>query len=112
MTHQQAADQLSSGIPAELICATCPWDRLCVKPPTVSSAEIDRRMKEAEQQDDTRDPMQSKMPVATLLTVLTFAGKDKLGELCPVFAARLTGPDGRLVADGIRAQMRDWKGGE
>lgn len=108
MTHTQAREELDRGTPAELICATCPWDRLCVEPPQMSTKEIERQIKEAETKDLERDPTKSAMPVSMILTTLVYAGKDNAGKLCPVFALRLRGPDGRRVADGLREQMRGW----
>jgi hypothetical protein len=108
VTHQHAEKELAAGTPAELICATCPWDRLCVEPPNMSELDIKRQLNDAEQMDLKQDPDKSKMPMATLMTALIFAGKDKTGKLCPVFALRLRGPDGRQCADAIRQTMRTW----
>lgn len=108
MSHEQAKASLEAGEPAELICATCPWDRLCVEPPTISAQEISRKLDEAIAKDTNRDPGHTGMPVTSLLTAITWAGKDTAGKLCPVFALRLSGPDGRAVADGLRSTMRAW----
>lgn len=108
MTHEQVKKELAAGTPAELICATCPWDRLCVMPPTMSSQEIERQISEAERQDAERDPEKRGMPLGMLMTALALGGKDATGTLCPVFALRLRGPDGRIVADAIRTTMRTW----
>lgn len=108
MSHKQAKHELERGTPAEVICATCPWDRLCVEPPAMSTTEIERAMSEAQAKDSARDPAEQKMPVGTLLTAILYAGRDSSGSLCPVFALRLRGPDGRQVADSIRTTMRTW----
>ncbi len=104
--------ELDKGTPAELLCATCPWDRLCVSPPSMTKQDVDRAIAEAEAKDKAKDPAESKMPVSMLLTVMTLGGRDTTGALCPVFALRLRGPDGRQVADGIRSLMRDGIGGD
>lgn len=103
--------ELDKGTPAELLCATCPWDRLCVQPPQMTKGEIDRKLAEAQANDERRDPLQKQLPVGTLMMALTLAGRDSSGTLCPVFALRLRGPNGRDVADGVRAMMRDGVGG-
>jgi hypothetical protein len=108
VTHQHAKKELEAGTPAELICATCPWDRLCVEPPSMSEQEVKRQIDEAAEADRARDPEQKSMPVGALMTALTLGGRDSAGKLCPVFALRLRGPDGRQLADGIRTQMRSW----
>lgn len=108
MTHEQAKRELEAGTPAEVICTMCPWDRLCVEPPQMSAQDIKRMADEAEQQDRARDPDGKKMPTGMLLTTLMFAGRDTSGRLCPVFATRLRGPDGRQLADSLRQTMRTW----
>lgn len=104
--------ELEAGTPPELICAMCPWDRLCITPPTMSSVEVERLIKEAEQKDLEKDPQRSKMPMGMLMATIAFAGRDSQAQLCPVFASRLTGPDGRSIADTVREQMRTWPGSE
>ncbi len=108
MTHYQARTELQRGTAPELICGTCPWDRLCVEPPSMSSREIDRAIHEAEVKDGARDPLGQKVPVQMLMTALIYAGKDLSGKLCPVFVARLRGPSGRRLADEMRATMQRW----
>jgi hypothetical protein len=108
MSHEQAKKELAAGTPAEVICTTCPWDRLCIEPPKMSAAEIKKLVDDAEQKDRQNDPFGRKMPAQMLMTALTFAGRDSQGTLCPVFALRLRGPDGRQVADSIRTTMRGW----
>jgi len=112
MTHEQAKKDLAQGIPAELICATCPWDRLCVEPPSMSSAEIERQLEEAKLIDQQNDPDGKRMPVGTLMTTLAFVGRDSSGRLCPVFALRLRGSDGRQIADSLKSTMQTWEEGK
>jgi hypothetical protein len=106
MTHEQAKRELQAGTPAELICATCPWDRLCVEPPTMSSQEIDRQIAAAQAKDEANPD--AKMPMTMLMTAMVIGGRDSTGRLCPVFALRLRGPDGRVVAHSLRTAMRAW----
>jgi hypothetical protein len=107
MSYDQVKKSMQAGTPLELICAACPWDRLCITPPTMSAADIDAAITEAEQKDKAKaDAGQTGMPVQMLLTAIVFGGKDMTGQLCPVFAARLRSPDGRGVADTIRTAMQ------
>lgn len=99
--------ELAAGTPPELICATCPWDRLCVQPPTMTEADIQRVIAEAEAKDRAKDPTGRKMPTGMLLTTITFAGRDSAGPMCPVFTLRLRGD--RRVADSVRAVMRAYE---
>jgi hypothetical protein len=109
--YKDVEDELAAGTPAELLCATCPWDRLCVQPPQMTKQQVDRQLDKAKSEDEAQPDGRNKMPMATLMTTLMLAGKDKTGQLCPVFALRLRGPDGRQVADGIRSMMRANVGG-
>jgi len=97
--------ELQAGTSPDVLCATCPWDRLCVQPPSMTRQEIDRQIDEAKQKDAKEDS--DKMPVGALLTAVMIGGRDTTGQMCPVFALRLRGPDGRQLADGIRALMRE-----
>ena len=104
--YKPVKDALAAGTPPELVCAACPWDRLCITPPTMTAGDIDRQIKEAEQKDMEHPDAQNKMPVGLLMTTLLFAGKDTAAQLCPVFALKLRGPEGRLIADTLRTSMR------
>ncbi len=106
MSHDQAKKELEAGTPPELVCAACPWDRLCVEPPKMTSAEVNRAIKDAEQRDVAKDPLKAQMPIQTLMTTITLAGRDTSGRLCPVFVLRLRSPAGRKIVDGLREQMR------
>lgn len=103
-TYDDVKKAMQAGTPPELICAACPWDRLCVQPPTMTAADIDRLINEAEAKDKARNP--NALPAGMLMTALTFAGKDSTGHMCPVFSMRLKAD--RSVADTIRAAMRGY----
>jgi hypothetical protein len=105
---------LSDGVQPSVLCATCPWDRMCISPPTTTRAEIDARMAMAAEQDDRKlaearaagsDPG---LPVGSLLTALTFGGRDTMATVCPVYALRLRSSSGRAIADTTRAAMQAW----
>lgn len=102
--YKPVKDALAAGTPPELVCAACPWDRLCITPPTMTSEHIDRMISEAEAKDKQRDP--NGMPTGMLMTALTMGGRDTAAQCCPVFTLKLRGPDGRTIADGIRSSMR------
>jgi len=107
--YQSVKAELDKGTQPDLLCATCPWDRLCITPPSMTQSQINEHIKKAGA-DDRREKDGG---MAAIMTALMFAGKDTSAQVCPVFALRLTGPDGRGIADGVRNQMRDWRpGGE
>jgi len=112
-SYTSVKTELDRGTPPELLCATCPWDRLCIAPPPMTAAQITRAIKDAA--DPTKglagDDKQAQLAMA-VITAAQLTGRDTQAEVCPVFALRLTGPDGRGIADGIREQMRGWKPGD
>lgn len=108
MSYSAVEQELAAGTPPEMLCATCPWDRLCVKPPAMSAAEVEAQIEKAKARDAERDPDGKAMPVGMLMTTLVFAGKSNSGEMCPVFALRLRSPEGRQLADSVRSSMRQW----
>lgn len=108
MSYDAVKRELTAGTPAELICATCPWDRLCVKPPAMTEHEVKAQIDAAETADRERDPSGKGMPMGALMTALTLSGRASSGEMCPIFAARLRSPDGRGLADTMRSSMQNW----
>lgn len=109
MNYQKVADALKDGADPAMLCMTCPWDRFCITPPSMSREEIDRQIEEAGRKDDEKGAQDGgkSMPVATLMTALMFAGRDTQAQLCPVLAMRLKLPEGRTVVDLVKKQMQD-----
>ena len=105
--YNAVTEAMKAGTPPELICAACPWDRLCITPPSMSRAEIDAKIAEAEVKDNERLGPQGGMPTGMLMTALVLGGKDTAAQLCPVFSLKLKSSEGRQVADSIRSAMRD-----
>jgi hypothetical protein len=107
--YEQVKKSMQAGTPPELICATCPWDRLCITPPTMTAAEVEQQLAQAKNEDAARKDQAGGgkgFPVATLMMAMVVAGKDTAAQLCPVFALRLRGPEGRAIADSVRTQMQ------
>jgi hypothetical protein len=103
-SYEPVKKAMAAGTPLELICASCPWDRLCVQPPTMTSAEVEQLIAAADAKDRARDP--NGLPAGLMMTTVMLAGKDGCGAMCPVFSARLRSD--RQVADGIRNAMRGY----
>lgn len=108
MSYDAVEKELASGTPPEMLCATCPWDRLCIKPPAMSKADVEKRVDEAKARDMRQDPEGKEMPMGTLLATIVYAGRSSQGEMCPVFALRMRSPEGRKLADTIRSSMQQW----
>ena len=105
---------LAEGADPALLCATCPWDRYCITPPKMTRAEVDAKMREAEQKDKAEfeaakaEGRSPGMPVGMLMTALTFTGKDTSATICPVFALRLRSSSGRTIVDSMKSTMQGW----
>lgn len=112
--YQPVQKALADGADPAMLCATCPWDRNCFSPPTMTSADVEQQIKEAAAKDRAESEQarmlgqQPQMPAGTLLTALMYAGKDTSAEVCPVFALRLRSSGGRKIADTFKALMQEW----
>jgi hypothetical protein len=112
--YQAVQKALSDGADPAMLCATCPWDRNCFSPPTMTSADVERQIAEATAKDAAeaeRAQMlgrQAQMPVGSLMTMLIYAGKDTSAQVCPVFGLRLRSSGGRKIADTFKALMQEW----
>lgn len=112
--YQPVQKALAGGAEPSMLCATCPWDRNCVMPPTMTSADVEAKMAEATAQDEMAAKKarlageKPSMPVALLTTALAFGGRDTSAQVCPVFALRLKSSGGRKIADSIRESMQSW----
>lgn len=105
---------LEGGAQPAMLCVTCPWDRTCISPPAMTSAEVQSKMDQALNEDRQRAAQARAagespgIPAGSLLTALIHSGRDVMGEFCPVFALRLRSGDGRRIADSLKASMQEW----
>jgi hypothetical protein len=106
--HDRINAALASGADPNMLCTTCPWDRLCVEPPKNTREDVDREVAKAKAEDEKSRMVDGNkgMPTATLMTTMIFSGKDRQGEMCPVFSLRLRSAEGRQIADSIRTLMQ------
>ncbi len=108
--YSRVSDALAAGATPAQLCGTCPWDRLCVTPPELTKDEIDRTKTEtiAEMKKASPEDEASAGVMGQLLTTLFFSGKEREAQVCPVFVVRMRSSSGRVIADGIKAQMQGW----
>ena len=112
--YQAVQKALADAAQPSMLCATCPWDRNCVTPPTMTKAEIEAQIEKASREDQAKADAakfiggEVPMPVGSLMTALIYGGRDTSGQLCPVFALRLRSGDGRKIADQVRSAMQSW----
>jgi hypothetical protein len=112
--YQAVQKTLAGGGDPAMLCATCPWDRNCFTPPTMTSAEVEQQIAEAGRKDELKataalaEGRAPSLPAGTLLTALIYAGKDTSAQVCPVFGLRLRSSGGRKIADTFKALMQEW----
>ena len=110
--YRAVSDALAKGASPAALCATCPWDRYCINPPSMTRDDVDKRMKEAQAKDEVKaaagNDKSGGVPINTILNIVTFASKDMEAMVCPVFALRLRSSDGRAIVDTMKASMKAW----
>lgn len=108
--YRTVAEALASGASPKMLCMTCPWDRYCVTPPTMTRQDVEKKMKDAAAKDQAKEEKGGAqgMPINTLLNLVTYASKDIEALICPVFALRLRASEGRVIVDGLKARMKEW----
>ena len=114
--YKQVTDALASGVEPALICSTCPWDRFCITPPSMTREDVDRQLEESKRSDEdaiAKSKAEGKDAglggiMGTLLTSMMVSGKDTQAQVCPVLVARMRGSEGRKIVDGVRSQMQTW----
>ena len=110
--YQPVKKALEAGTDPVMICMTCPWDRNCVTPPSMTAQDIDQEIEKAALKDqapaDPAQQAQGRLPMATLMTALIYGGKDTALQACPVLALRLRSGDGRKIAGTVRELMQGW----
>jgi hypothetical protein len=112
--YKQVQDALAAGTDPAMLCATCPWDRNCITPPTMTRSEIDAEIAKSQAQDDERMKaaelagQKPTMPIGSLMTAIVMGGRDTSAQICPVFALRLRSSAGRSLADSVRSTMQKW----
>lgn len=98
--YRQVSDALDRGVEPELICQTCPWDRLCINPPTMTRGEVEAQTAIPPQGATNKEINEA------LLKVVIYSGKDSTSSICPVLAVKLRSGDGKAVADAVRSIMQ------
>ena len=111
---KKVSEALQAGMEPKDICAMCPWDRLCVEPPAMLSADLQKETDQAKRLDEeqrakaTAEGRPAPLALGSLFAALVFAGKDIDAPVCPVFSVRLRSSEGRNLADLIRSTMKGW----
>jgi hypothetical protein len=106
-SYRPVVAAMAAGTPHDLICATCPWDRICIHPPAMTPDQVKKGVRDTVEHA-RRDGAAGRDLVMVEVTALAInLGRDSMAVMCPVVAARLQSPEGRTVADAVRSVMRD-----
>jgi hypothetical protein len=115
--YEAVQKALADGAAPSMLCTTCPWDRSCLTPPTMTRAEIDTLLEKAQAEDaeraaDARRRGKTMKALEAssglLMTAVAYGGKDTSASICPVLALRLRSSGGREIADGLKVTMQGW----
>lgn len=113
--YKQVTDALAAGTEPRMLCMTCPWDRNCVEPPSMTKADVDAEIAKAKAKDEEEAAKaraegkdDAGIGWGSLMTAVVVGGRDTSASCCPVFALRFGSHSGRRVADTVRALMTDW----
>jgi hypothetical protein len=111
--YDRVKEALGAGADPKYLCMTCPWDRYCIVPPTMTKEDIDASVKKAQEEDEEKDRARGGkregIPMGMLMTTLIYAGKDRSAEICPVFALRLRSSTGREISDSLKTQTKEFE---
>lgn len=116
--YRNVAEALAVGAEPAMLCATCPWDRHCITPPTMSKADVDAEIEKSKRADEElaekrkAEGKDAGAGMGVLMTALMFSGKDTSAQVCPVYSSRLRSSSGRALADGMKQQMLAWDDNE
>ena len=79
----------TSKVEQQIECTTCPWNKNCIEPPTMTEDEVKAKMEEAGPKQGMDREEGEKSMMSGMLTAMFFGGKDTEAKVCPVFANAL-----------------------
>ena len=112
--YKQVEEALAKGVEPAALCGSCPWDRYCITPPSMSRAEVDAEIEKSKAADEAAaekakaEGKDGGLPLGVLMTTMMLSGKQNAATCCPVFVVRLRSSDGRTIVDGLKDAMREW----
>ncbi len=93
-----------SKVEQQIDCPTCPWNKNCIEPPTMTKEEVDAKVKEARPTPEMSGEQKEGVILSGMLSVMFFGGKDTESQVCPIFANVLR--DSPELSQKIKALMQ------
>ena len=106
MKSDPIREALKTGADPHMICATCPWDRTCIKPPAMTTGDVEEALNPDTIRGETGEG--EGFLFAAMVKAMTFVGRDTAAPVCPVLVDRLRSSDGKRIADSLRELMTSW----
>lgn len=95
---------MNQSVEQQVECATCTWDKFCIKPPNMTKDEVERNIKEAGDKGKEKGKPNEDI-FGSLMGAMMFSGKDKECHACPTFINRLRqSPD---LSNNIKRIMKE-----
>lgn len=109
--YRAVTSALARGDDPAMLCTTCPWDRNCINPPTMTRDDVEQKSRESMARAEAQgpDPTGERTAAAVIMTAIALGGQDTSSQVCPVFALRLRSGDGRKIAETVRGLMQGWE---
>ncbi len=96
---------MNTRVEQQVECASCPWDKLCIRPPSMTEAEVKEKM-ERERPSNPNDPKaEDGALLGSMLSAIFFAGKDRECIACTAFITKLR--ENPELSNRIRAIMQE-----
>jgi hypothetical protein len=106
MKSDPIREALKTGADPHMICATCPWDRTCIRPPAMTTGDVEEALNPDTIRGEAGEGEGSLL--VAMIKAMTFAGRDTAAPVCPVLVDRLRSSDGKRIADALRELMTSW----
>lgn len=106
MKSDPIREALKTGADPHMICATCPWDRTCIRPPAMTTGDVEEALNPDTIWDEAGEG--EGFLLVAMVKAMTFLGRDTDAPVCPVLVDRLRSSDGKRIADALRELMVSW----
>ena len=97
---------MNTKVEQQVECSTCPWDKFCIQPPSMTEEQVEAEIKKDRGGNDPEDPKAREgAMIGGIMSALMFAGKDRECRACTTFITKLR--EGPELSNRIRAIMQE-----